>query len=98
MTNMNVSTIRNKHKFGINMTNPDYYKIKNKIYYEKNKNEIKPTSSIFYYYRNKFGKDLVSDLIISLGCEEALNKLKEMSEIANKNKFMEVYNKKHFSL
>ena len=60
-------------KYGVKYNDEDYFKIKNKQYYENTKSS---KSSLINYYKKKYGDAVVLELIKTLGLEKALNELR----------------------
>lgn len=76
MTNQNKAIIP-KHKYGVNYNNPDYFKTKNKVYYQTIKeNPYRAKSSLINYYKKRYGDELVLNLIETFGLDEGLNQLR----------------------
>jgi hypothetical protein len=66
----------------------DYWKLKNKSYYqatkEKRKNdENESKHSLIYYYKKKLGDDVVIYLVRSLGLANAIKQMKKMKSDNN---------------
>lgn len=94
MTNMNKSTIP-KHKYGLKYNDPNYFKTKNKQYYQTIKEDPnKSKSTLINYYKKKYGGELVLNLIETLGLELALNQLRiyknELKQVKNGNPLLAI--------
>ena len=81
------------YKYGVEFTDPNYLKIKNKSYYENTKSN---KSTLINYYKKKYGDNIVSEFISNFGLEIALEKLKNYGSpepTDTKIKQKEYYNK-----
>ena len=84
-----------KSKYGVKFNDPEYFKTKNKQYYQLIKeNPIKSKATLINYYKKKYGEELVLNLIESLGLEQALNQLRiykyELKKTKNSNPLLAI--------
>ena len=79
MTNQGTHTISKNNKYGLKKTDENYFKNKNQKYYLEIKSDpVKSKASLIYYYKRKFGEQIVANILDELGLELALIKLKSM--------------------
>lgn len=68
-------------------TDKDYIKEKNKLYYEKIKNDPhKSKSSLVSYYKRKYGEHMVLNMIETFGLDNALEQLRDLKYEMKKQK------------
>ena len=93
MNKANLPKYKFTSKYGVKFNDPNYLKIKNKIYYENTKSN---KSTLINYYKKKYGDDIVLEFISNFGLEIALDKLKNYGSpepTDTKIKQKEYYNK-----
>jgi len=89
------NTISKNNKYGLKKTDENYFKNKNKLYYLEIKNDpVKAKSSLISYYKRRYGKDFVLNLIETLGQEQALKKLSvyknELKQLKKENPLLDI--------